>query len=175
VLGNVVDLITFKTLSQIDLDSNPLIAFPCGKHVLCVESADGLMGIDKVYEKDPETGEFTGTKSIVVSTQSFENKQVNLPLILFFNTSNLFNAFMTVIPFLDPVSFRLWHYISSLADNQAVWPSVEPADCSLQPAEVNAGTQPPAKVRGGEIDSMLRFWCGKWREDQTLCPDIQDH
>jgi hypothetical protein len=48
--------------------------------VLCVESADGLMEIDTVYDKDPETGEFTGTKSIVISTQSFENKQVNLPL-----------------------------------------------------------------------------------------------
>ena len=76
LLNTVVDLITFQTLGEVDLDANPLIAFPCGKHVLCVDSADGLMGIDKVYVKDPITGEFSGIKSIVVSTESFENKQV---------------------------------------------------------------------------------------------------
>jgi hypothetical protein len=76
LLSTVVDLINFQTLGEIDLDANPLIAFPCGKHVLCVDSADGLMGIDTVYVKSLESGDFTGIKSIVVSTDSFENKQV---------------------------------------------------------------------------------------------------
>jgi hypothetical protein len=40
LLSTVVDLISFQTLGEVDLDANPLIAFPCGKHVLCVDSAD---------------------------------------------------------------------------------------------------------------------------------------
>jgi hypothetical protein len=76
LLNTVVDLITFQTLGEVDLNANPLIAFPCGKHVLCVKSADAWMGIDAVYVKDPATGDFAGIKSIVVSTESFESKQV---------------------------------------------------------------------------------------------------
>ena len=71
ILGAVVDLIGFQTLREVDLNQQPLIALPCGRHVLCVDSADGWMEIDKVYSKDPDTGKFNLINSITILSKLF--------------------------------------------------------------------------------------------------------
>ena len=76
ILSMEVDLINFETLAQVDCTLDPLIALPCGKHVLTMSSADGLFGIDDVYTREPITGKFNGTKTIVVASDSFGNKKV---------------------------------------------------------------------------------------------------
>jgi hypothetical protein len=78
-LDLVVDLIGLRRLREVDLDEDPLVAFPCGKHALVRSSADGHMGLDAAYARDPATGEVVRPLSAAVSTESFANRLVRQP------------------------------------------------------------------------------------------------
>lgn len=53
-----VDLLEFKTYSEIDLDETPIVALSCG-HFFTAESLDGLVSIGEVYTID-KTGAYNG-------------------------------------------------------------------------------------------------------------------
>lgn len=53
-----VDLLEFKTYSEIDLDETPIVALSCG-HFFTAESLDGLVSIGEVYTVD-KTGAYNG-------------------------------------------------------------------------------------------------------------------
>eukprot|EP00960_Hanusia_phi_P066370 766386-Hanusia_phi.AAC.3 len=65
-----VDLLTFETLGETDLDKNPLVLFPCQQHVLQMDSADAHMELSKVYLQDAE-GNFKGLRELQISTSDF--------------------------------------------------------------------------------------------------------
>ncbi len=67
LLDSEVDMVMFLKLRDVDLDADPLIAFPCG-HAYTISMADGLMGMDDVYERDMRTREYLRAKPVVVST-----------------------------------------------------------------------------------------------------------
>lgn len=54
-----VDLLEFKSYSEIDLDETPIVVLSCG-HFFTAESLDGLVGLGEVYEG--ETGSYTGLR-----------------------------------------------------------------------------------------------------------------
>lgn len=55
-----VDLLEFKTYSEIDLDESPIVVLGCG-HFFTAESLDGLARLTDVYSTD-RTGKFVGLK-----------------------------------------------------------------------------------------------------------------
>ena len=59
----VVDLLEMKQLRDHDPSESPLIVLPC-RHVYTIESLDGLLRLDSVYERDPNTGKWIGTKRL---------------------------------------------------------------------------------------------------------------
>ncbi len=69
VLDQLVDMILFSKLRDVDLDSDPLVAFSCG-HSFTMSNADGFMGLDDVYEKNESTGSYVAPKPVIVSTVS---------------------------------------------------------------------------------------------------------
>ncbi|KAI9155055.1 NFX1-type zinc finger-containing protein 1 [Paramyrothecium foliicola] len=66
-----VDLVELRTYSMIELDQTPIVVLGCG-HFFTAESLDGLVGLDAVYTKNPETGAFSGLKDIMYG-QMVEN------------------------------------------------------------------------------------------------------
>ncbi|EKX36930.1 hypothetical protein GUITHDRAFT_116953 [Guillardia theta CCMP2712] len=69
-----VDLLTFSTLEEANLDEDPLILFPCKQHALQISSADAHMELHKAYVQD-EKGDLVGLKEEGVATKdSFLNK-----------------------------------------------------------------------------------------------------
>ncbi|KAM0493919.1 hypothetical protein ACHAP8_008943 [Fusarium lateritium] len=57
-----VDLLEFRTYSEIDLDETPIVVLGCG-HFFTSETLDGLVGLGEVYHMD-NFGNFTGLKNI---------------------------------------------------------------------------------------------------------------
>jgi hypothetical protein len=56
-----VDLLEFKTYSEIDLNETPIVTLSCG-HFFTAESLDGLVNLGEVYSTSPTTGEFFGMR-----------------------------------------------------------------------------------------------------------------
>ncbi|KAK3613011.1 hypothetical protein LTR22_028347, partial [Elasticomyces elasticus] len=51
-LDSHVDMIEFKEYAQINLEETPVVALSCG-HFFTTETLDGLIGLNDVYEIDP--------------------------------------------------------------------------------------------------------------------------
>lgn len=66
-----VDLITFESYEDINLDESPVLIFPCG-HVLTLESADGQMDMAQYYEIDGDGWPI----ALKDSSQPFSMKEV---------------------------------------------------------------------------------------------------
>lgn len=64
---HVTDLLELEdnTYAEHDLDADPIIFFPCG-HFYGIETLDGMLEMDKAYEKS-ETGEYVAAKSLFES------------------------------------------------------------------------------------------------------------
>ncbi|KAM0549905.1 hypothetical protein ACHAPJ_009152 [Fusarium lateritium] len=60
-----VDLLEFRSYSEVDLDENPIVVLGCG-HFFTGETLDGLVGLSEVYLKD-EKGQFVGLKDVSCS------------------------------------------------------------------------------------------------------------
>ena len=54
-----VDMLEFKSHSEINLDETPIVVLSCG-HPFTAETLDGHMQMSEVYEHLPATGEYTG-------------------------------------------------------------------------------------------------------------------
>jgi hypothetical protein len=63
-----VDLLEFKTYSEIDLDESPIVVLGCGHFFTC-ETLDGLVGLDEVYTRG-KFGNFDGLRNTSASLAS---------------------------------------------------------------------------------------------------------
>jgi hypothetical protein len=70
----VVDMISFSTYEDHDVDDDPVIFLPCG-HFFAVSTLDGHLEIDSVYVTDEEGKTFTGLKPLRGNTVSEKPKQ----------------------------------------------------------------------------------------------------
>lgn len=57
-----VDLLEWKTYSEISLDETPIVVLGCG-HFFTSESVDGFVGLDEVYTRDKD-GKFDGLRDV---------------------------------------------------------------------------------------------------------------
>lgn len=69
----IVDMISFTTYKDHDVDADPIIVLPCG-HFFATSNLDRHLEMDQVYETDDYGASFTGLKSLLGSNGSKEPK-----------------------------------------------------------------------------------------------------
>ncbi|KAF8467382.1 hypothetical protein BDZ91DRAFT_145083 [Kalaharituber pfeilii] len=77
VLDTVVDFVSMEAYKDIDLDSDPVIFLSCG-HFLCMETVDGLMQMNDVYEFD-QSGKIIAQKPQSAWIQDIKPTQTRCP------------------------------------------------------------------------------------------------
>jgi hypothetical protein len=74
VRSAVVDMILFEKYEDQDLDADPILVLPCG-HFYSMSSLDGIIGIDRAYERQANDEEFSRPLSLINSDVSEKAKQ----------------------------------------------------------------------------------------------------